>query len=113
MSYFGQPIFEPAAEGSITLADTVCCVVGQTPTLLTKPSGAKHLVLQADQGGFRIRAGDFSGGGMQITEFPAATVTDGTAGVHLRAGERRVFPGPQLVTVAGYAADSALTYYWV
>lgn len=113
MNLNGQPVLVPTVEGSMTLSDVVNCVVGKMPTLVTRLAGAAHLVVEADQGGWHLRSGDCHAGSTPATEFPAPSASDGSAGVHLRPGEHRVFPDPAQVTVARYAADSVLTYYWV
>lgn len=99
---------------NLPLAADVNAVYGQTATLLTAPVGARLLVLNADKGTWRYALGDrTSSPAMPSTALPAASITDGTGAMMLGEGDRIVLPGPKFVTVKGYAADSALTWYWV
>lgn len=105
--------YDPIGLGVLPLATNINAVVGTTPTVLSPPGGTfpRFLVLVADKGGFRVRRGSVAGA-MPATEFPAASVTNNLAGLYIPVGVSRILPAAQ-VTVVGYAADSALTYYWL
>ena len=99
---------------NLPLANDVNAVYGQAATLLTAPAGARLLVLNADKGTWRYALGDrTSSPAMPGTALPGAAITDGSGAMMLKEGDRIVLPGPRYLTVKGYAADSALTYYWV
>ena len=109
----GQRVIEAEEAGAVALSDSIKAVVGTTATALTRPSGARMLVLQADVNGWRVRLGDFHTSGMPSVEFPAASVTDGSAGWYIAAGRTLTLPAAGVVTVKGYAGSSVLSYYWV
>ncbi|CAO3460807.1 hypothetical protein [Azospirillum argentinense] len=113
MSLLGQPVPEPVEVGSLPLSHAINHIVGAVTFLLERPAGAKHLVLAADRGGWRVRVGAFGADAMPATEYPAGVVNNGTGAYYLPAGSAVTIPAPGLVTVRGYAADSVLTYYWL
>lgn len=53
------------------------------------------------------------GTAVSATEFPAASVTDGSGSVYIPDKGNLIMYGIQECTVRGYAADSVLTYYWI
>lgn len=113
MSLQGQDIIDVQASGAVAVANTVDCCYGVEATLLTAPATAKHLVLIAQRGGFTLRLGDRVAAGMPAAFLPSADITNGTAGVPIPEGQTLVIPAPTLCTVKGYAADSALIYYFI
>lgn len=108
----GQRVVGVEDLGAIPVSNTVKALVGTTATVLTKPAGAKLLVLVADKGAWRFRIGSVAGS-MPAAVDPAASVTDGTAGVKILEGSKQVLSAPGTVTVKGYNATDVLTYYWV
>jgi hypothetical protein len=116
MSLEGQRPISPEALGAAPVADIINELVGTTATLLTKPQGAQALYLVAEKGVFRLRVGDHVAD-MPAAAYPTTSVTDGSAGVLLRAvGDQQqhlAIPAPNKVTVKGYSADSSLMYYWM
>lgn len=113
-NYHGQRLIPVENIGDIKpISDEINSVVGDTATLIEKPEGNfVALVLMSDNGSFRVRLGDKTAE-MPATEFPAASVSDGTSGLLLGPGWWTTLPAPSAVTVKGYAADSVLTYYWI
>lgn len=104
--------YNPQNMGALPLVAAVNAYVGDVAAFLAAPNYARFIVLMADKGGFRARAGNVPGA-MPATEFPAAAVTNGSAGIYLAEGDSLVLPREGAgLTVVGYATDSVLTYYW-
>ena len=111
---YGQRPLSPEAARATIVSDAINAVVGTTATLLTPPMALPNLLMvKAVQGGFNLRMGDHHSAGMPSTEFPAASVTDGSGGLHIAAGETITVSSPTAVTVAGYDSTSVLLYWWV
>jgi hypothetical protein len=112
---YGQYKMTPVDLGALPLSDQVNHIVGTAVTLITKPTWTNGrpsgLVLLSENGGFRVAVGDRTAT-MPTLETPAATVADNTGTLYLGHGGKIVLPGPDTVTIKGYAADSVLTYYW-
>lgn len=51
--------------------------------------------------------------GMPAVDAVGAAISNGSGGWGLVEGKETQLPGPSFVTVKGFAADSALSYYWI
>lgn len=109
---FGGQNFIEEIYTAMPINPVINVVLGTDATLLEKPVGSRFLRMYANKGGFSVRIGDFSTSGMPAALIPASAVTDGSAGWVIPESGELVIPGATEVTVAGYAADSALTYYY-
>lgn len=108
----GQRVVSIDDAEAVAISNEVNVVYGQTATLLTKPAYATMLVLHPVKGDWNIRVGNVTGA-MPAAFLPGAAVSDGTAGYPIKEGTRLTMPAPATLSVKGYAADSALTYYYV
>lgn len=109
MNYHGQKRSTVEDVGSIALPEEINHVVGTTATVLTKPNFARHLVLHAEAGDWRLKTGSFPSLGSTA---PAASVTDGSGSLLLKEGDQLVIPAPDTFTVKGPSSGSILTYIW-
>lgn len=99
--------------GAMALSESMNVLVGSTPLLMERPEGATLLVLYAQKGGFTLRLGDFVSSGMPAALDAAASLADGNAGYPINEKQRLVLSAPLEITAKGYAADSALHWYWL
>lgn len=110
MEYHGQPRLTAQDVGAVALPEEVNHAYGSTVALLTKPAGANLLVLVAESGSFRLKAGDH---GSLSSAAPSGSVTDGTGSLLLPQGATMTIPAPAELTVKGSAGTAILTYFWV
>jgi hypothetical protein len=84
MNYNANPFSSPSLRDPLPFRTPRCHRVG--PTVLTNPGGCKHLVGEADQGGFPIRSGDFSPGCAPLSSLPRRCRTAGPGTARMREG---------------------------
>jgi hypothetical protein len=114
MSLKGQRVISTDDAGAVALSDAISHLYGIKNVVLTKPSKAQFLVLEAEAGTWRLGLGDRSASG--TNDMPAAAVVgadSATGAKRIVAGQQVVIPAPTSVTVRSYGATDALTYSWV
>lgn len=105
------PVRDAMALNSATLSDEIQHLVGDTATLLEKPSSdvsALHLFCEA--GNFRVQVGDTTA--TIDSSDPSASVTDGTGSLKISEGSSITIASPKDLTVIGDGAGAILTYFW-
>lgn len=110
MNYHGQKRATLENSGAVPIPEEIYHVYGSAATVLTRGSPARHLVLVAEVGDWRIKPGTF---GSLSSAAPSASVTDGSGSLLLKEGDQLVIPAPDVISVRGPAAGSILTYFWV
>jgi hypothetical protein len=103
----------PGDARALPIPALVYAYVGTTAKKLDNPGSKRFLVLIAAKGPWNLRLGDYVSAGMPSTIDPAASVTDGSAGIKMLEGATLVLPVPATVTVKAYNASDVLTYYWL
>lgn len=104
----------PAAPDAVAVAENIFHLKGTQVAVLQHPGGGVRLLyLECEDGDYRIRVGDISSANMPTDAIPKNEVTDGTGSLGLSAGQIRVMPAPQEVTVRGLSNKSVLTLYYV
>lgn len=110
MKYYGQDRTTVEDVGSVPIPEEIYVLVGVAPITLTQvESQARHLVLFAEVGDWRVKPGSH---GAMSNVAPTVTNANGTGSLPLLEGSSLVLPAPTTITVAGEAADSVLTYFW-
>lgn len=106
--------------GLLALAESIDKVEGDTVTVLTRPSGATTLTMQALSGDWRVKPGQHDGedGTDELTSADPTGSTAGTADAGkcawpLKETREIAIAAPKKITVLGNSADAILIYYWL
>lgn len=103
-----------AAPDAIAIAENIFHLKGVNTTVLEHPGGAVRLLyLECEEGEYRLRIGNIPVIDMPSDAIPKDEVTDGTGSLSLRAGQVRIMPAPEALTVRGLSNKSVLTIYYV
>lgn len=104
----------PSDIGAIPLTADVNCNYGTNAVFVESPDADRRsLVVYAQEGAVAIRAGDQATAMAGITANPGADITNGTSHISIAEGSVMVFLAPEGVTLKGFTATSAATYWWV
>ncbi len=103
-----------ASPNAIAIAENIFHLKGTQLTVLDHPGGAVRLLyLECEEGEYRIRIGDIDDVDMPDDAIPKDEVSNGTGSLSLRAGQIRVMPAPDELTIRGLSNKSVLTLYYV
>ncbi len=105
---------QPASPDAVAVAENIFHLKGTQLTVLEHPGGGIRLLyLECEDGEFRLRVGDIADVNMPGDAVPKNEVTDGTGSLSLSAGQVRIMPAPEELTVRGLSNKSVLTLYYV
>ena len=103
-----------ASPDAVAVAENIFHLKGVNLTVLVHPGGAVRLLyLECEEGEYRLRVGNIADIDMPEDAIPKNEVTDGAGSLSLRAGQVRIMPAPEELTVRGLSNKSVLTLYYV
>jgi len=99
---------------AVAVAENIFHLKGTQLTVLEHPGGSVRLLyLECEDGEYRLRVGDINDNDMPEDAIPKNEVTNGTGSLSLRAGQTRLMPAPEELTVRGLSNKSVLTLYYI